>query len=189
MDIITLTVYFEVDVTFHAISIWGCLDYTSVHKLVLYSDLVYHQGSWIFKFKMSVLERVFNFPRRGWAKPAGYRNRTVVAVIIKSLYPHRSYLLATRCSIVPGQSDSGAVVIHHDNNWVQRLFSEGKGCICRKQKEKKRKYIILAKRGALIESWSGFRLGSDWLIGWLLTKKCRYVKNYIVEGSALLRSL
>ena len=151
MDIITLTVYFEVDVTFDAISIWGCLDYTSVHKLVLYSDLVYHQGSWIFKFKMSVLERVFNFPRRGWAKPAGYRNRTVVAVIIKSLYPHRSYLFATRRSVVPGQSDCGAVVTHHDNSWVQRLFSEGKGCICRKEKSPTRKQALPWTRGSVYQ--------------------------------------
>ena len=153
MDIIRLTVHFKVDVTFVAIMIWGCQDHTSVHKLVLCSDLVYHQGSWIFKSKVTVLvESVFNFPRRGWAKPAGYHNRTVVAVI-KSLYPHRSYLFATRRSIVPGQSDSGAVVTHHDNSWVQRLFSEGKGCICRKQKEKKGN-ILFSRSEAL---WSSQR--------------------------------
>ena len=137
MDIIRLTVHFKVDVTFVASSIYGCLDHTSVHKLVLCSDLVYHQGSWIFKSKVTVLvESVFNFPRRGWAKLAGQRNRTAVA-IIKSLYLHRPYLFATRRIILPGQSDSGAVVTHHDNSWVQRLFSEGKDCICRKQNGKK----------------------------------------------------
>ena len=136
MDIIRLTVHFEVDVTFVANSIWACRDHTSVHKLVLCSDLVYHQGSWIFKRKVSVLVKsVFNFSLIGWPKPAGQRNRAAVA-LINSSYQHRSNLLATRHSIVPGQSDSGAVVTHNDNSWVQRFFSEGESCICRKQKYK-----------------------------------------------------
>ena len=131
IDIIKLTVHFEVDATFVASRIHRCLHHTSVHKLVLRSDLVYHQGSWIFKSKVAVLvESDFNFARRGWIKPAGQLNRTAVAVI-KSLYPHQRYLLATRRSILPGQSHSGAVVTHHDNSWVQWLFSEREGCICR----------------------------------------------------------
>ena len=146
-----LTVHFEVDVTFVASSIWGCHHLTSVHKLVLYSDLLYHQGSWIFKFKVSVLvESVFDFARRGWAKLAGQLNRTAVAVT-KSLYPHRSYRLATRRSVVPGQSDSGAVVTHHDNSWVQRLFSEGKGCICREKKSLTRKQPLPWTRGSVYQ--------------------------------------
>ena len=57
-----LTVYFEVDVTFVASKICGCLHHTSVHKLVFCSDLVYYQGSWIFKSKVPVLvESVYNF--------------------------------------------------------------------------------------------------------------------------------
>ena len=127
MDTTQLTVHFKVDVTRMAIRGFFCVHHTSVHKLVLCSDLVYHQGSWIFKFKVSVLvESVKNFAFWSWVKPGGHCNALAVAVIM-SLYPHRPYLFATS-SIVPGQSDSGAVVTHHDNSWVQRLFSEGKGC-------------------------------------------------------------
>ena len=131
MGIKQLTVHFKADVTFVAIMIWGCLDHASVHKFVLCSDLVYHQGSWIFKSKVAVLVKsVNNFALRGWTKPAGQCDGDAVT-IIKSLYPHKKYLLASSHSIVPGQSDSGAVVTQHDNSWIQRVFSEGKGSICR----------------------------------------------------------
>ena len=88
MNIIKLTVYFKFDVTFVAIMVWVCHNFTPVHILILSSDGVYHQGSWIFKSKLSILvEIVSNFALWSWVKPAGQCDTDAVAVI-KSLYLH-----------------------------------------------------------------------------------------------------